>query len=45
MDVRQRRYLALMLAPYALGLGALIVVPALVWTVGERIWWPAKAAG
>jgi multiple sugar transport system permease protein len=30
MDVRQRRQLALMLAPYALGLGALIVVPALV---------------
>lgn len=22
-----------------------IVVPALVWTVGERIWWPARAAG
>lgn len=22
-----------------------IVVPALVWTAGERIWWPSKAAG
>ena len=22
-----------------------IVVPALVWTAGDRIWWPAKAAG
>jgi multiple sugar transport system permease protein len=30
MDVRQRLQLALMLAPYALGLGALIVAPALV---------------
>jgi multiple sugar transport system permease protein len=30
MDVRQHRQLALMLAPYALGLGALIVAPALV---------------
>jgi multiple sugar transport system permease protein len=30
MDLRHRRQLALMLAPYALGLGALIVVPALV---------------